>query len=107
MMSSCCTLRLKRRRAFSNDSPSCNLTSAKLDTPPNLVPLDHSSYGKVPSPSQEDMLGFATVFGVKHPKSPAFAVKTSSEARIAPDVVHRHPSPSKNRQLLDIVPGSI
>src|SRR5579864_595778 len=35
MMSSCCTFRLKRRRAFSSDSPSCNLTSAKETTPPN------------------------------------------------------------------------
>src|SRR5258708_7428233 len=32
MMSSCCTLRLKRRRAFSNDSPSCSRTSANLIT---------------------------------------------------------------------------
>src|SRR5579864_8101877 len=35
MMSSCCTFRLKRRRAFSSDSPSCNLTSANETTPPN------------------------------------------------------------------------
>jgi hypothetical protein len=34
IMSSCCTLRLKRRRAFSNDSPSCSRTSAKLITSP-------------------------------------------------------------------------
>src|SRR5689334_12668903 len=34
-MSSCCTFRLKRRRAFSRDSPSCNLTSANETTPPN------------------------------------------------------------------------
>src|SRR5260370_12656420 len=33
MMSSVCTLRLKRRRAFSKDSPSCNRTSAKLKHP--------------------------------------------------------------------------
>ena len=32
MMSSCCTLRLNRRRAFSNDSPSCSRTSANLIT---------------------------------------------------------------------------
>ena len=32
MMSSCWTLRLKRRRAFSNDSPSCSRTSANLIT---------------------------------------------------------------------------
>src|ERR1700737_3890275 len=35
MMSSCWTLRLNRRRAFSSGSPSCNLTSAKFETPPN------------------------------------------------------------------------
>lgn len=40
MMSSVCTLRLKRRRAFSSDSPSCNLTSAKETTPPNRSFLD-------------------------------------------------------------------
>src|SRR5271170_4458708 len=40
MMSSCCTLRLKRRSAFSRDSPSCNLTSAKETTPPNLSGVD-------------------------------------------------------------------
>src|SRR6185295_17383166 len=33
MMSSCWTLRLKRRRAFSIDSPSCNLISAKTEHP--------------------------------------------------------------------------
>src|ERR1700712_5705356 len=35
-MSSVCTFRLKRRRAFSRGSPSCTRTSAKIDTPPNL-----------------------------------------------------------------------
>ena len=34
MMSSCWTLRLKRRRAFSIDSPSWTLTSATIRTPP-------------------------------------------------------------------------
>src|ERR1700733_2881174 len=38
-MSSCCTLRLKRRNAFSRDSPSCNRTSANGTTPPNLSQL--------------------------------------------------------------------
>jgi hypothetical protein len=33
-MSSCCTLRLNRRSAFSRDSPSCSLTSAKKQHPP-------------------------------------------------------------------------
>jgi len=33
MVSSVCTFRLQRRRAFSNDSPSCSRTSAKLITP--------------------------------------------------------------------------
>src|SRR5687767_13666220 len=37
MMSSCCTLRLKRRNALSIDSPSWTFTSAKLETPPNRV----------------------------------------------------------------------
>ena len=32
MVSSVCTFRLQRRRAFSNDSPSCGRTSAKLIT---------------------------------------------------------------------------
>jgi hypothetical protein len=47
MMSSCCTLRLKRRKAFSRDSPSCSLTSANETTPPNLSRLDPDSYCKV------------------------------------------------------------
>src|SRR5215472_5347469 len=42
-MSSCCTLRLKRRRAFSRDSPSCSLTSAKL-THPQTRPAGPNSY---------------------------------------------------------------
>src|SRR5918996_343535 len=37
MMSSCCTLRLKRRRAFSIDSPSWTLISAKKSTPPDYL----------------------------------------------------------------------
>lgn len=39
-MSSCCTLRLKRRNAFSRDSPSCNLTSANGNDTPKLVQVD-------------------------------------------------------------------
>ena len=53
MMSSCCTLRLKRRSAFSRDSPSWSLTSAKLTTPPNSSYLDGDSYCKVLPSSQE------------------------------------------------------
>src|SRR6185437_1632877 len=34
-MSSVCTLRLKRRRAFSRGSPSCTRTCSKENTPPN------------------------------------------------------------------------
>src|SRR3982751_3472880 len=34
MISSCCTLRLKRRSALSIDSPSCTLTSATLEKHP-------------------------------------------------------------------------
>jgi hypothetical protein len=43
MMSSCCTLRLKRRRAFSSDSPSCSRTSANLITSPPVSNRTHSS----------------------------------------------------------------
>src|SRR5215469_10084009 len=50
-MSSCCTLRLKRRRAFSNDSPSCSLTSAKL-THPQTRPDGPNSYYRDLTPSQ-------------------------------------------------------
>ena len=39
MISSCWTLRLKRRKAFSRDSPSCSLTSAKLDYTPKPAPV--------------------------------------------------------------------
>src|SRR5215469_6362425 len=51
MMSSCCTLRLKRRRAFSRDSPSCSLTSAKL-THPQTRPAGPNSYYRELTPSQ-------------------------------------------------------
>src|SRR5580698_301972 len=51
-MSSCCTLRLKRRSAFSRDSPSCNLTSAKETTPPNRSKIGLIIYCKVLRASQ-------------------------------------------------------
>src|SRR5215831_15875722 len=51
MMSSCCTLRLKRRSAFSRDSPSCSLTSAKR-THPQTRPVGLDSYCKVLTLSQ-------------------------------------------------------
>jgi|SRR5437764_2086348 len=41
-MSSCCTFRLNRRRAFSSDSPSCNLTSANGNYTPKPVLWDSS-----------------------------------------------------------------
>src|ERR671935_183615 len=40
MMSSACTLRLKRRRALSNDSPSCSRTSAKSTTSNHLSTIN-------------------------------------------------------------------
>src|SRR6185312_3454177 len=40
IMSSVCTLRLKRRRAFSRGSPSCTRTSAKRNTPPDCPSWD-------------------------------------------------------------------
>src|SRR6266436_10086377 len=45
MMSSCCTLRLKRRKAFSRDSPSCSRISAK-QTHPQTRPEGRISYYK-------------------------------------------------------------
>ena len=46
MISSCCTLRLKRRNALSKVSPSWTRTSAKLDSPPVLVKSrGHSTLG--------------------------------------------------------------
>ena len=45
IMSSCCTLRLKRRRAFSRDSPSCSRISAK-PTHPQTRPEGPNSYYK-------------------------------------------------------------
>src|SRR5712691_4130992 len=50
-MSSCCTLRLKRRRAFSRDSPSCSRISAK-QTHPQTRPDGPSSYYKELTGSQ-------------------------------------------------------
>jgi hypothetical protein len=46
IMSSCCTLRLKRRSAFSRDSPSCNLTSAN-ELHPQTRPSGLHSYCKL------------------------------------------------------------
>src|SRR5260370_14608898 len=51
MMSSCCTLRLKRRRAFSRDSHSCSRISAK-QTHPQTGPEGPSSYYKELTGSQ-------------------------------------------------------
>src|SRR5260370_42127600 len=51
MMSACCTLRLKRRRAFSRDSPSCSRISAK-QTHAQARPEGPSSYYKALTGSQ-------------------------------------------------------
>jgi len=51
IMSSCCTLRLKRRRAFSRDSPSCSRISAK-QTHPQTRPEGPNSYYKDSNGSQ-------------------------------------------------------
>src|SRR5258708_37387576 len=51
MMSSCCTWRLKRRKAFSRDSPSCSRISAK-QTHPQTRPEGPSSYYKELTGSQ-------------------------------------------------------
>src|ERR1700736_6665046 len=53
-MSSCCTLRLNRRNAFSRDSPSCSRTSAK-PTHPQTRPVGPDSYFKDLTLSQEGM----------------------------------------------------
>src|SRR5690348_7172027 len=51
-MSSCCTLRLNRRSAFSSGSPSCKRTSAKGVPPPNLPERPrHHDTGSLSSPS--------------------------------------------------------
>ena len=60
IMSSCCTLRLKRRRAFSRDSPSCSRTSAKL-THPQTRPDGPNSYYKDLTASQEEVGKFWAV----------------------------------------------
>ena len=49
IISSCCTFRLKRRRALSRDSPSCKITSAKSFTSSaynSLSELSLSGYGR-------------------------------------------------------------
>jgi hypothetical protein len=51
IMSSCCTLRLNRRRAFSRDSPSCSRISAK-QTHPQTRPVGPNSYYKDLTASQ-------------------------------------------------------
>src|SRR5260370_28722767 len=56
-MSSCCTLRLNRRNAFSRDSPSCSRTSAKL-THPQTRPVGPDSYYKDFNLSQEGGCNF-------------------------------------------------
>src|ERR1700735_1885722 len=57
MISSCCTFRLKRRRAFSRDSPSCSRTSAKL-THPQTRPDGPNSYYKDLTLSQVEAVEF-------------------------------------------------
>src|ERR1700728_4773246 len=62
-MSSCCTLRLKRRSAFSRDSPSCSRISAK-QIHPQTRPVGPTIYFKDLTGSQaEKVKNFAT-FGV-------------------------------------------
>src|SRR5580698_9778788 len=62
-MSSCCTLRLKRRSAFSRDSPSCSRISAK-QIHPQTRPVGPIIYFKDLTGSQaEKVKNFAT-FGV-------------------------------------------
>lgn len=56
MMSSCCTFRLKRRRALSMDSPSWTFTSATL-----IHPLQPASRDDCPEPfGQPNVLGYHT-----------------------------------------------
>src|SRR5579871_476502 len=57
-MSSCCTFRLKRRSAFSRDSPSCSRTSAKL-THPQTRPVGPDSYYNIFALSQEEASNLA------------------------------------------------
>ena len=52
MMSSCWTLRLKRRRAFSIDSPSWTLTSATTHTPPISCRTQTLIIPRLPTESQ-------------------------------------------------------
>jgi hypothetical protein len=52
IMSSVITLRLNRRRAFSNDSPSCSRTSAILTTPKKLKELFLLAYSLCATRSQ-------------------------------------------------------
>jgi hypothetical protein len=60
-MSSCCTLRLKRRNAFSRDSPSCSRTSAKLTHPPTR-PDGPISYYKDLTVSQGEGPSFSAAY---------------------------------------------
>src|ERR1700691_4936198 len=63
-MSSCCTLRLKRRRAFSRDSPSCSRTSAKL-THPQTRPVGPNSYYKDLTVSQGEDDEIPCIYALK------------------------------------------
>src|SRR5215470_17640575 len=83
MMSSCCTFRLKRRRAFSSDSPSCNLTSANETTPPDPSNLGLVFYCKLPKQSQE-LCGFchkASRFSSHHPATHISNFSATTQAR--------------------------
>src|SRR2546427_8559924 len=82
MMSSCCTLRLKRRRAFSRDSPSWILTSAKLITPPDWSHLDRIVIARFPGQVKRYVQLFAHVkCSLRHSTCGAPVKKSVSKRR--------------------------
>src|SRR5436853_273427 len=124
MMSSVWTLRLNRRRAFSNDSPSCSRTSATLITPkPALIgyikSLPHSllrcgepcektdyEFGFV-DPSVEETLRAPTHSGRAPHSIPRVQVRLSRVRRKrsprASSVSHAKNDPEKLHRPLNVV----
>src|SRR6266480_792204 len=105
MMSSCCTLRLKRRSAFSRDSPSCSLTSANGLTPPNSSHLDGIVIARFSIQVKKYNHLTQEKCGLQH-ETAHFAFRKSVSKRSALDVEHRHQWPAESSLDVGTEPGS-
>src|SRR5258708_39493277 len=96
-MSACCTLRLKRRRALSRDSPSCRGISAK-QTHPQTRPEGPNSYYKDFTRSQ---VGTGDFLGSESHVSWFFETQTRPRR---PDPLRNSPKTLKSLSRLPMKP---